>query len=243
MSVRRPNQRLVFQLYMNKDRAATEKAVRGLQNDGFSAIMLTVDAAMPGKRELDQRTKGDWEGPAVNGKVSSESKGVAHAIGGYQDPDVCWDDITWIRSLTKLPLVIKGIQCIEDAERALEVYKVDGIVLSNHGGRELDYSPAPMTVLHEMRQLRPDLLDKHQVFIDGGVTRGTDVLKALCLGARAVGLGRAFLYANGVWGEEGCMRVIEILREEIELGMQLLGVTRLDQLTAERIRFVHGSRL
>jgi len=69
-------------------------------------------------------------------------------------------------------------------------------------------SPAPMTVLHEMRQLRPDLLDKHQVFIDGGVTRGTDVLKALCLGARAVGLGRAFLYANGVWGEEGCMRVI-----------------------------------
>ena len=70
-------------------------------------------------------------------------------------------------------------------------------------------SPAPMTVLHEMRQLRPDLLDKHQVFIDGGVTRGTDVLKALCLGARAVGLGRAFLYANSVWGEEGCMRVIE----------------------------------
>jgi L-lactate dehydrogenase (cytochrome) len=78
MSVKQPNQRLVFQLYMNKDRAATEKAVRRLQNDGFSAIMLTVDAAMPGKRELDQRTKGDWEGPAVNGKVGSESKGVAH---------------------------------------------------------------------------------------------------------------------------------------------------------------------
>jgi L-lactate dehydrogenase (cytochrome) len=70
-------------------------------------------------------------------------------------------------------------------------------------------SPAPMTVLYEMRQLRPDLLAKHEVFIDGGVTRGTDVLKALCLGARAVGLGRAFLYANSVWGEEGCMRVIE----------------------------------
>jgi L-lactate dehydrogenase (cytochrome) len=119
-----------------------------------------------------------------------------------------------------------------------------------------------MTVLYEMRQLRPDLLDKHEVFIDGGVTRGTDVLKALCLGARAVGLGRAFLYANSVWGEEGCMRVIEskccdvlkgapflilwgdiVLREEIVLGMQLLGVTSLDQLTADRVRFVHGSRL
>jgi len=99
-----------------------------------------------------------------------------------------------------------------------------------------------MTVLYEMRQLRPDLLDKYQVFIDGGVTRGTDVLKALCLGARAVGLGRAFLYGNGVWGEEGCMRVIEILREEIALGMQLLGVSTLDELTAERVRIGDGRR-
>jgi len=122
------------------------------------------------------------------------------------------------------------------------VYKVDGIVLSNHGGRELDYSPAPMTVLYEMRQVRPDLLDKHVVFIDGGVTRGTDVLKALCLGARAVGLGRAFLYANSVWGEEGCTRVIEIMREEIEVGMQLLGVTRLEELSAARVRFVERTR-
>ncbi len=113
-----------------------------------------------------------------------------------------------------------------------------------------------MTVLYEMRQLRPDLLDKHQVFIDGGVTRGTDVLKALCLGARAVGLGRAFLYANSAWGEEGCMRVIEskgdiceryaadygatVLREEIVLGMQLLGVSTLGQLTAERVRIGDG---
>jgi L-lactate dehydrogenase (cytochrome) len=116
-----------------------------------------------------------------------------------------------------------------------------------------------MSVLYEMRQERPDLLDKYQVFIDGGVTRGTDVLKALCLGARAVGLGRAFLYANSVWGEEGCMRVIEskgndikegcvtnygatVLREEIVLGMQLLGVSRLGQLTAERVRTGDGMR-
>ena len=116
-----------------------------------------------------------------------------------------------------------------------------------------------MTVLYEMRQERPDLLDRYQVFIDGGVTRGTDILKALCLGARAVGLGRAFLYANSVWGEEGCMRVIEskgddmqdrcaanygatVLREEIMLGMQLLGVSRLEQLTAERVRIGDGMR-
>jgi L-lactate dehydrogenase (cytochrome) len=116
-----------------------------------------------------------------------------------------------------------------------------------------------MSVLYEMRQVRPDLLDKHQVFIDGGVTRGTDVLKALCLGARAVGLGRAFLYANGVWGEDGCIRVVEskghdildrrtanrgwtVMREEIVLGMQLLGVTRLEQLTPERVRYIDERR-
>ena len=116
-----------------------------------------------------------------------------------------------------------------------------------------------MAVLYEMRQVRPDLLEKYQVFIDGGVTRGTDVLKALCLGARAVGLGRAFLYGNSVWGEEGCMRVIEskgndikdgsaanygatVLREEIVLGMQLLGVSSLKQLTAERVRTGDGMR-
>ncbi|KAI9448122.1 FMN-dependent dehydrogenase-domain-containing protein [Lactarius indigo] len=139
MSVKQPGQHLIFQLYMNKDRVAAEKLIRGLERDGFSAIMLTVDAAMPGKRELDQRTKGDWHGPAANGKQGTgEGKGIAHSMSGYQDPDVCWDDIPWIRSLTKLPLVIKGIQCIEDAERALEQHKVDGIVLSNHGGRELD---------------------------------------------------------------------------------------------------------
>jgi len=81
MSVKQPKQHLIFQLYMNKDRTMAEKVIRRLQNDGFSAIMLTVDAAMPGKRELDQRTKGDWEGPAANGKVSEENKGIAHVRG------------------------------------------------------------------------------------------------------------------------------------------------------------------
>jgi L-lactate dehydrogenase (cytochrome) len=111
-----------------------------------------------------------------------------------------------------------------------------------------------MTILHELHLRRPDLLRKHEVYIDGGVTRGTDVLKALCLGAKGVGLGRAFLYANGVWGEEGCRRVVQsgfqvslwstdseiitVMREEIKTGMQLLGVTRIEQLTPELVRYV-----
>ena len=114
-----------------------------------------------------------------------------------------------------------------------------------------------MTILHELHLRRPDLLRNHEVYIDGGVTRGTDVLKALCLGARAVGMGRAFLYANGAWGEEGCRRVVEskyctvgliarftcvyavrlVMRDEIERGMRLLGVTKLEELTPELIRY------
>ncbi|KAI0065880.1 hypothetical protein BV25DRAFT_1913308 [Artomyces pyxidatus] len=238
MSVKGPAQSLIFQLYVNKDRPASERLLRRLATDGFRGLILTVDAAVPGKRELDQRTKGDFVGPAHGKAGTGEGGGVAHAIGGYQDPDVCWEDIHWIRSLTNLPLYIKGIQCVEDAETAFEEYQVDGIVLSNHGGRELDYSPAPMTVLHEMRVRRPDLLDKHDVYIDGGVTRGTDVLKALCLGARGVGLGRAFLYANSVWGEEGCDRVIDIMREEIVTCMRLMGVTKVQDLKPDMVRYV-----
>jgi L-lactate dehydrogenase (cytochrome) len=135
---------------------------------------------------------------------------IWQAIMGYQDPDVCWDDIPWLQSLTRLPIVLKGIQCVEDAEKAF-AYGVQGIVLSNHGGRSLDFAPPPMEILRELNIARPDLVrhPKFEIYLDGGVTRGTDVIKALCLGARAVGLGRAFLYANGIWGEAGCTRVID----------------------------------
>jgi len=129
---------------------------------------------------------------------------------------------------------------VEDVEKAFQ-YGVQGVVLSNHGGRQLDFSPAPMTVLKELLERRPDLLFKHEIYIDGGVTRGTDVVKALCLGARAVGLGRAFLYANGVWGENGVKRVVQILREEIATAMRLLGVTRISDLSPNLVRYIEHS--
>lgn len=238
MEAREPGQPLFFQLYMNRSREASESLLRKVEKAGFNAIFLTVDAAVPGKRERDQRVKGEFSGPAVNG-TDRAGNGVAQAISGYQDPDVCWADIPWIQNITKLPLIIKGIQCVEDAEKAYET-GVQGIVLSNHGGRQLDFSPAPITILQELRQRKPDLLDdkNFHVFVDGGVRRGTDVLKALCLGARGVGLGRPFLYANSLWGEEGVRRAVQIMREEIVTGMQLLGVTSLDQLKPEMVRYV-----
>ncbi|CAE6449549.1 unnamed protein product [Rhizoctonia solani] len=238
-------QPLIFQIYLNKQRDLSESLLKKVEAMGFRALMVTVDAAVAGNRELDRRAKDDgrFTGPAQYGTGTGEpgkkTQGVAQAISGYQDPDVCWADIAWIRGITKLPLVVKGIQCVEDAEKAYE-HGVEGIVLSNHGGRELDFSPAPIDILYELRQKRPDIFKdgRMEVFIDGGVRRGTDVLKALCLGAKAVGLGRPFLYANAVWGEEGVRRCVQIMREEIETGMRLLGVTRVEDLGPQHIKYM-----
>ncbi|KAG9041595.1 Cytochrome b2, mitochondrial precursor, partial [Tulasnella sp. UAMH 9824] len=228
------DQTLFFQIYLDRNRKNSENLLRRVEKDGFKGIILTVDSAVPGKRERDMRAKGDFQAPATGGADTNGTKGVAQAISGYQDPDITWDDIAWIRSITKLPLMIKGIQCVEDVEKAYK-YGVKAVVLSNHGGRSLDFSPPPIDVLYELRQKRPDLLNnsKFEVYIDGGVRRGTDVLKALCLGAKGVGLGRPILYGNTGWGEDGVRRVLQIIREEVETGMRLLGVTRVEDLKPE----------
>ncbi|CCO26807.1 hypothetical protein BN14_00838 [Rhizoctonia solani AG-1 IB] len=132
-------QPLIFQIYLNKQRDLSESLLQKVESMGFRALMVTVDAAVAGNRELDRRAKdeGKFTGPA---QLSGPG----------------WADIAWIRSITKLPLVVKGIQCVEDAEKAYE-HGVEGIVLSNHGGRELDFSPAPIDILYELRQKRPDI--------------------------------------------------------------------------------------
>ncbi|KAG8903736.1 Cytochrome b2, mitochondrial precursor [Tulasnella sp. 403] len=238
-AVKRPDQALFFQIYLDRNRANSAKLLHRVEAEGYQAVILTVDSPVPGKRERDQRAKGDFQAPATGGADTNGTQGVAQAISGYQDPDICWDDIAWMRSITSLPIIVKGIQCVEDAEKAYE-YGVKAIVLSNHGGRSLDFSPAPIDVLYEMSKRRPDLVHnpKFEVYIDGGVRRGTDVLKALCLGAKGVGLGRPVLYGNSAWGEDGVRRVIQIMREEIETGMRLLGVTRLEDLKPSMVRYM-----
>lgn len=234
-----PDQTLFFQIYLDRNRKNSENLLRRVEKDGYKGIILTVDSAVPGKRERDMRAKGDFQAPATGGANTNGTKGVAQAISGYQDPDITWDDIAWIRSITKLPLMVKGIQCVEDVEKAYK-HGVKAVVLSNHGGRSLDFSPPPIDILYELRQKRPDLLSssKFEVYIDGGIRRGTDVLKALCLGAKGVGLGRPVLYGNTGWGEDGVRRVIQIIREEVETGMRLLGVTRVEDLKPEMVRYM-----
>lgn len=195
-------QPLIFQLYLNWDRKKSEEIVRKVEELKINGIMFTVDAPVPGKRERDLRAKGDFDDD------EGGTKGVAQAISGYQAADLSWKDVDWLKSITDLPLIIKGVQSVEDAKLAAES-GVKGIVLSNHGGRQLNFAPASIDVLREIREEAPEVFEKIEVYVDGGVRRGTDVLKALCLGAKAVGLGRPFLYAQSAYGEQGVVRAVQ----------------------------------
>ncbi|KAF8607785.1 hypothetical protein BDV93DRAFT_279525 [Ceratobasidium sp. AG-I] len=226
-------QPLFFQLYVATDRAKSEEVIKHVEELGYRAIFFTVDAPVLGNRELDQRNRA---GMLDSGDDEDEGQkgGVASSIDGYFDTNIDWSTLEWLKKTTKLPIILKGVQTVEDVELAAQ-HGVSAVLLSNHGGRQLDYAPAGIDVLYELRQKRPDLFEKLEVYVDGGVRRGTDVLKALCLGAKGVGLGRTFLFANGTYGEKGVVKAVRILRNEIETGMRLLGVTRLDQLRPEMV--------
>jgi isopentenyl diphosphate isomerase/L-lactate dehydrogenase-like FMN-dependent dehydrogenase/predicted heme/steroid binding protein len=238
LEARAKGQSLIYQLYVNRDRRASEKILNKIQElpkGVMAAVMLTVDAPVMGNRESDARAKGEVVQTA--GDTRSEAKpggGVGVAISGYIDPTLTWDVIGWYKKHCSLPLILKGVASVQDVELAVK-HGCRAVVLSNHGGRSLEYAPAPIDVLIELHQQRPDLLTKIDVFIDGGVRRGTDVLKALALGAKGVGLGRPFLYAQSGYGEQGARRAIQIIREEVERGMRLLGINSLKQLTPDMI--------
>ncbi|KAJ7110075.1 FMN-dependent dehydrogenase-domain-containing protein [Mycena epipterygia] len=239
---------MFFQLYKNADDAVAEKRVRNVERLGYKAIFLTVDAVIPGNREKDIKSPWLMEdlergSPAVHVEGEGEAGGdtvfgTAGALIVNDDRDMTWEKtIPWLRSVTKLPIAIKGIQCVEDAVLAAEA-GVDGILLSNHGGRQLEYSLPPLEVLYRLRKQRPDVFDKVEVYIDGGIQRGTDVVKALCLGATAVGLGRPFLYAQSAYGEAGVVKIVRILEREIVTAMRSLGVACVKDLKPEMIERV-----
>ncbi|KAG0670902.1 Cytochrome b2, mitochondrial precursor [Maudiozyma exigua] len=236
-----------FQLYVNSDRKITRNLIKHAEDLGMKAIFVTVDAPSLGNREKDQKIKfttqgsegpkilqkkGDTSNAAAEAKKKeNKSDGASKALSKFIDPSLSWEDIAKMRELTKLPIVIKGVQRAEDAVRAAQM-GCQGVVLSNHGGRQLDFSRAPIEVLAEtMPILKHHGLDKNfDVFVDGGIRRGTDILKALCLGATGVGLGRPFLYANSCYGRDGVAHAIDIITKELEMSMRLLGVSKIEDL-------------
>ncbi|KAK8861216.1 hypothetical protein IAR55_002035 [Kwoniella newhampshirensis] len=227
-----PSQPFFMQLYVDRNRPKSEALISKINSLGLKAIFVTVDAAAPGKREADERSRAEVEVASgiSGGKISSDTKGggIGRSVGGFIDPKLSWGDVEWLRRHTDLPIGLKGVQTVEDALKAVEM-GVDAIYLSNHGGRALDGSPPAIYTLLEINKMCPEILTKCEVYIDGGCRRGTDVIKALCLGAKGVGMGRPFLYSL-TYGEEGVVHAIEIMRDEIQTTLRLLGVTKLDQL-------------
>jgi 4-hydroxymandelate oxidase len=226
-----------FQLYVYRDKGITRELVQRAAAAGYSALCLTVDTPLAGQRERDRRNRlrmpahlGLENFPAAHAdrhKAGAEGESaLARYIADMWDANLTWDDVDWLRSISPLPVIIKGILAADDAVLAVE-HGAAAVIASNHGGRQLDGVPAPITVL-------PRIVDavsgRVEVLLDGGVRRGTDVLKALALGARAVLVGRPVLWGLTLDGETGVAAVLEHLRGEIDLAMALAGCATVNDI-------------
>ena len=222
-----------FQLYVNSDRQVTEELVRHAEKRGIKGLFITVDAPQLGRREKDMRLKNveDLSHVQGDGEDVDRSHGAARAISSFIDTSLNWEDLKWFRSITKMPIVLKGVQSVEDTLKAID-FGVDGVVLSNHGGRQLDSVKAPIEILAELNPIlkKRGLLGKLEIFIDGGVRRGSDVLKAIALGAKGVGIGRPFLYAMSTYGDDGVFKAVQVLKDEMVMNMRLLGAPSIAHL-------------
>ena len=225
-----------WQLYVQTTTTKSEAMLARVNNlPNIKFLVLTLDAPVPGKREDDERyaeigkrlpITSAVKGGSASKPGGGEGKGgVGKSLFAGTSPKLTWKrTLPWLAKHTSLPIVLKGIQTHEDAYLASNHPQVKGIILSNHGGRAADTAPPAVHTLLEIRRHCPTVFDKLEVFVDGGVRRGTDVVKALCLGARCVGIGRAALWGLGAGGSQGVSRTLEILEEEMKTCMRLLGV-------------------
>jgi L-lactate dehydrogenase (cytochrome) len=246
-----------FQLYVMTDRAIAFDMLARASAAGYEALVLTVDVAVAGVRERDLRNRFSvpprltlrtaaqgvlrprWSRNFIArprltpGNVSVSGGVTAHAewVNRQFDPTVSWDDLASLREHWDGPLVIKGIMRADDAARAVE-HGVDGIIVSNHGGRQLDHTQATIEALPAIAEA---VDGRAEIYLDGGVRRGTDIIKALALGARAVLVGRPLVYGLGAAGEAGARRAFELLRGELATALALAGYPRISELGPDAV--------
>ncbi|CAN5660426.1 alpha-hydroxy acid oxidase [soil metagenome] len=224
-----------FQLYVHKERDVAIDLVKRAVASGYSAIVVTADLPVPGYRERElahDLTVPVTATPANFPNTATEEEFNDYMIG-LQDQALTWEDLKWIRDAAgEVPVLVKGILTEEDAVLARE-HGAAGIIVSNHGGRQLDRTPAAINVLEEIVQAAGAGCE---VYLDGGVRRGTDVITALALGAQGAFIGRPLLYALAAAGGEGVSRALELMRAEIANAMTLLGVTRIDEITRAHVQ-------
>ena len=253
-----------FQLYVFRDRDLILEFFERCRAMKYHALILTIDVPVPGNRErdlysgmtippqlslasyLDFFLHPLWTLKYVLSRQPFQLSNVAHKapvddrdvttlveyLQKQFDPTVKWDDAAWMVEQWQGPFAVKGIASVEDAVRAADI-GANAVILSNHGGRQLDSAASPISLLADVTEA---VGDRVEVILDGGVRRGTDVLKALALGAKACMVGRPYLFGLGVGGRAGVARALELLRAEVIRDMALLGCTRVDEITLDRIR-------
>ena len=253
----------MFQIYVLKDRELTRGFVERCKESGFEALCVTVDTSIAGNRERDKvhgmvmpprfglkslwsfathpywslhlLTHSDFQLANIahrGGGLSKSTVSLIEYVNSQFDRTLSWDDIAWLIDQWQGPFVIKGLLSPADAKRAVEV-GASAVMISNHGGRQLDGTPAPIDCVAPMRDAVGDALE---LIVDGGIRRGTHVLKALALGADACSIGRPYLYGLAAGGQAGVERVLELLRQELERDLALLGCTRIDQLDRRHVQ-------
>lgn len=221
-----------FQLYAHRDREVAADMVRRAAAAGFTAIVLTADLPVLGKRDREVRAGYEWGEAPVYGSFSSYAAADEAVGAGLHHFQVTWDDLAWIADLADLPIVVKGVMTGEDAELACE-HGAAAVWVSNHGARQLDRTSATADVLEECVAA---VAGRAEVYVDGGIRRGTDVLVALALGADAVFLGRSWLYALADGGEEGVVVAATVLHQELVTAMALLGTPTTASVTRAHVR-------
>jgi isopentenyl diphosphate isomerase/L-lactate dehydrogenase-like FMN-dependent dehydrogenase len=231
-----------FQLYVFRDRGVTDALIAEAVESGYRAIVLTVDAPFAGRRERDLRegvaVPADAGVPSLEAATGSTGSMSVREVFELIDPVLTWRDLEALVSRCELPVLVKGVLTAEDATLAMD-HGAAGVIVSNHGGRQLDGVPASLDALPDVAGA---IGDRGEVLMDGGVRRGTDVLVALALGARAVLVGRPALWGLAVGGEDGARDVLEKLRAEIELALALCGCASTGDVTRELVQRPPGLR-
>lgn len=243
---------LWFQLYIANEKSVTMERIQSAIDGNYSALIITIDSPVIGKREEDERYRIEVSAESLSNSFTGARTQEPPLAPPIQEDDPLplrgvhsstfnWDDLSWIRSIWHHgPIVLKGIQTAEDAVLAYR-HNLNGIYLSNHGGRQCDDTPSSIATLLEIRKFYPGLIQdpNFEIFLDGGIRRGADVVKAICLGATACALGRPFMYSVAM-GDEGVKKAIQILSDEIETTMRLIGATSVGELGT---RYINTKRL
>lgn len=231
-----------FQLYVYRDRDLTAQLVRRAELAGYDALVVTVDAPLLGRRERDLlngfHVPADTPVPNLSGEprdllaaAAPTASALSAFVDAHWDPSISWADVAWLRSITSLPILLKGIVRGDDAALALD-QGVAGVIVSNHGGRQLDTA---VPTARALREVSAAMAGRGTLLVDGGIRRGTDILKALALGAHGVLVGRPVLWGLAVDGEAGVAKVLRLLRDELDLALALAGCRSLSDITPDLI--------